>query len=56
MPLSNFHHRLLWSIQIAFGAVICPECGSRDIIIRGMGPENLRWECRQCGTVTGVWC
>jgi transposase-like protein len=43
-----------WRIQIEFGAVICPECGSRDIVVHGCEP--CRWECRQCGAVTGVWC
>jgi transposase-like protein len=56
MPLLQSARRLYWRIQITFGAVICPECGSRDIVIRGIGPDNRRWECKTCGTATGVWC
>ena len=45
--------RQLWfDIRIFFGAKICGECGSSNLMEHGFVNHNLRYTCNDCGTTT----
>jgi transposase-like protein len=47
--------KIWYGIKVGFGAEICPQCGSPDIIKRGYEGENERYKCNTCGIETYIY-
>jgi transposase-like protein len=43
-----------YTIELFFGAEICPQCGSKNVIQRGYDGYNHRHDCKDCGVETYI--
>lgn len=49
-----FLKSIIAKIKVFFGYEVCPQCGSKDIIISGFECSNLRYKCKNCGITTYI--